>query len=83
LTDFAAWRAGTSAAVEIHSADIRLAYSYVSRFDLVLRAPDALHLAIARRLDTTLVTLDRRLADAARDLGIAFAIPTDDAPDSD
>ena len=29
---------------------------------LGLRAPDALHLAIARRLDATLVTLDRRLA---------------------
>ena len=44
---------------------------YVRRFDLALRAPDALHLAIARRLDATLVTLDRRLAAAAGELGIA------------
>ena len=46
-------------------------YIYVRRFDLALRAPDALHLAIARRLDATLVTLDRRLAAAAGELGIA------------
>ena len=47
------------------------AYIYVRRFDLALRAPDALHLAVARRLDATLVTLDRRLTAAARELGIA------------
>ncbi len=46
-------------------------YIYVRRFDLALRAPDALHLAIARRLDATLVTLDRRRAAAAGELGIA------------
>jgi uncharacterized protein len=75
LADFDAWRAGTSAPVEVHPSDVRLAYIYVRRFDLRLRAPDALHLAIARRLDATLVTLDRRLADAAREFGIAVATP--------
>jgi predicted nucleic acid-binding protein len=49
---------------------VRLAYAYVRRFDLILRAPDALHIAIARRLDVALVTLDRRLANAAQALGI-------------
>ena len=48
---------------------------YARRFDLRLRAPDALHLVIARRLDATLVTLDRRLATAARDMGIAVEMP--------
>jgi predicted nucleic acid-binding protein len=75
LADFDAWRAGTSSPVEMHPSDARLAYVYVRRFDLRLRAPDALHLAIARRLDATLVTLDRRLADAAREFGIAVATP--------
>jgi uncharacterized protein len=75
LADFDAWRAGTSSPVEVHPSDVRLAYIYVRRFDLRLRAPDALHLAIARRLDATLVTLDRRLADAAREFGIAVATP--------
>jgi uncharacterized protein len=56
---------------EVHAVDVRLAGIYVRRFDLGLRAPDAVHIAIARRLDATLVTLDRRLAAAARELGVA------------
>ena len=71
LADFEVWRAAMSAPVDIAASDARLAYTYVRRFDLGLRAPDALHLAIARRIDATLVTLDRRLVAAARDLGIA------------
>ena len=56
LADFDAWRAAMSSPVDIGATDARLAYIYVRRFDLGLRAPDALHLAIARRLDATLVT---------------------------
>ena len=75
LDDFEAWRAATSIPVEVHPADARLAYAYVRRFELNLRAPDALHLAISRRLDATLVTLDRRLARAAERLDIAVERP--------
>jgi predicted nucleic acid-binding protein len=77
LADFAAWRAATTSPVDLHASDARLAYAYVRRFDLRLRAPDALHLSVARRLDATLVTLDRRLARAAAELGIAVAMPQD------
>jgi len=70
LADFEIWRAATSSSVDVHAADVRLAYTYVRRFDLMLRAPDALHLAIVRRIDATLVTLDQRLARAAQELGI-------------
>ena len=70
LADFDAWRAATSTPVDVHAADMRLAGIYVRRFDLMLGAPDALHIAIARRLDASLTTLDRRLAAAARDLGV-------------
>jgi predicted nucleic acid-binding protein len=76
LADFDAWRAATSSPVDVQPSDARLAYAYVRRFDLRLRAPDALHLAIARRIDATLVTLDRRLAHAAADIGIAVTVPT-------
>jgi hypothetical protein len=48
----------------------------VRRFDLLLRAPDALHAAICRRLDLTLVTLDQRLAKAAREVGIEVNVPS-------
>jgi predicted nucleic acid-binding protein len=71
LADFDAWRAAMSSPVDISASDARLAYIYVRHFDLGLRAPDALHLAISRRLDATLVTLDRRLAAAANQLGVA------------
>lgn len=76
LADFEAWRAATSTPVELHAADARLAYACVRRFDLALRAPDALHVAITRRLDATLVTLDRRMARAAAELGVDAHIPT-------
>jgi hypothetical protein len=75
LADFDVWRAAMSLGVDIAASDTRLAYIYARRFDLGLRAPDALHLAIARRLDATLVTLDRRLATAARELGVAVEDP--------
>ena len=75
LADFDAWRAAMSLPVDIGASDARLAYIYVRRFDLGLRAPDALHLAIARRLDATLITLDRRLATAAQEMGIPVKVP--------
>ena len=75
LADFDAWRAAMSLPVDIGASDARLAFIYVRRFDLGLRAPDALHLAVARRLDAILVTLDRRLATAAHELGVAVDRP--------
>jgi predicted nucleic acid-binding protein len=59
----------------MYAADIRLAGVFVRRFDLALRVPGALHLAIARRLDVALVTLDRRLATAAGELGVVAEMP--------
>jgi uncharacterized protein len=75
LTEFDAWRAGTATAVDVRSSDVRLAYTYVRRFELMLRAPDALHLAMTQRLGATFVTLDRPLIRAAAALGIAVAEP--------
>jgi predicted nucleic acid-binding protein len=74
LADFETWRAGAASPADVHPADARLAYAYVRRFDLMLRAPDALHLAIAARLDAALVTLDGRLQRAAGRLGIAVEL---------
>lgn len=59
--------------------NVRRRYSvagvFVRRFDLALRVPDALHLAIVRRLGVALVTLDRRLATAAGEFGVAAEMP--------
>jgi predicted nucleic acid-binding protein len=78
LSDFDVWRTAMTKPAEIHAVDVRLAGAYVRRFDLALRAPDALHLAVARRLDIPLVTLDRCLATAARELGVAVEELTTD-----
>jgi predicted nucleic acid-binding protein len=77
LTDFDEWRASATEVAEMDAHDCRLANTYVRRFDLKLRAPDALHAAICRRLELQLATLDRRLAAAARALGINVVVPTD------
>ncbi len=75
LADFDAWRVQATTAPDLASADIRLADIFVRRFDLALRAPDALHAAICRRNDLVLVTLDRRLARAAGEFGVAVSMP--------
>ena len=75
LADFDSWRAGGTDPIDVQPADVRLANVFVRRFELMLRAPDALHAALCRRNDMTLVTLDRRLADAAGQLGVDVHVP--------
>lgn len=75
LADFDAWRAGMTLLCDVRAADMRLAGAYVRRFELMLRAPDALHAAICCRLDLTLLTLDRKLATAGRELGLTVRVP--------
>lgn len=75
LADFDAWRVQATDSMEVAATDIRLAHVFVRRFDLMLRAPDALHAAICRRTGAVLVTLDRRLARAASELGVAVTVP--------
>jgi len=70
LADFDAWRAAAARDLDLQASDVRLAHVFVRRFDLMLRAPDALHAAACRREDHLLVTLDKRLAAAAVELGV-------------
>lgn len=76
LADFDAWRASATLDIDLQASDIRLAHIFLRRFDLMLRAPDALHAAICRRGDLRLVTLDHRLATAAGELGIRTELLT-------
>jgi len=70
LTDFDSWRATDTTLIDVEGSDVRLAGVIVRRFEFILRAPDALHLAICRRLDAPLITMDRRMAAAAAELGV-------------
>lgn len=56
--------------VAIIDSDFRSAAQYVDRVDLGLRAPDALHLAVAKRHACQVVTLDRGMRDAAQALEV-------------
>lgn len=71
FANFDAWARRFAVDTPTLSADIREAEIMLRRLDMVLRAPDAIHLAIARRLSAELVTFDKRMADCARALGIA------------
>ncbi|MEJ1969076.1 MAG: type II toxin-antitoxin system VapC family toxin [Rhizomicrobium sp.] len=59
--------------VETVPADIRGAEVLLRRLDLPLRAPDALHIAIAQRVGAELATFDGKMAASARALGIPLA----------
>ncbi len=59
---------------DVRAADFLAARALLSMFPL-LRAPDAVHLAIAEREGWRLATFDHRLADAARTLGLELALP--------
>ena len=43
--------------------------------DVRLRAPDALHLALAARHGCSLATLDEDMASVARDIGLTVIVP--------
>lgn len=66
---FDAWASQQAARVQVSPTDVALAESFIRRLDLNLRAPDAIHIAIALRLDADLATFDERMADCARLLG--------------
>jgi predicted nucleic acid-binding protein len=75
LSSFDAWIERSATIGEIMSADIAVAGSFLRRLDLPLRTLDALHIAIAQRLDASLVGFDQRMITSARALGMAVATP--------
>lgn len=64
------WVGRAAIRVEVLSADIREADLIIRRLSSSLRAPDALHVVVARRLDVTLLTFDAIMAREARALGL-------------
>jgi len=68
--------AGAAACIEIGTADMRLAASFLRRLDLPLKAPDAINIAAAMRPGAALAIFDTRMEAAARTLGCDIAPPT-------
>lgn len=71
---FDSWLTSTTS-IALDNADIRRASSIVRRFDLKLMMPDAIHVALCERHELMLVTLDERLAEAARGLRVEVVVP--------
>ena len=62
--------AGSLRMVSILTRDFQQATEWIMAMKHALRAPDALHLAVAARQDATFWTLDRGLAKAAKWIGL-------------
>ncbi|MGO9172567.1 MAG: type II toxin-antitoxin system VapC family toxin [Rhodomicrobium sp.] len=73
FSDFDAWTARATQRVETLTADVKAAEAFLRRLDLTLRAPDALHIAIAQRTASVLITFDEKMALCARALGMPVA----------
>lgn len=56
--------------IALVAGDFETASSFMENSDVPLRGGDALHLAVARRHDATVWTLDRRMAEAGQALGL-------------
>jgi predicted nucleic acid-binding protein len=67
---FDAWVARSAVRILSSAEDIRMATNVLRRLDLNLRAPDAIHIAIAQRLDIELATFDARMSDCAKSFGV-------------
>jgi predicted nucleic acid-binding protein len=68
-----AWMIRNTERVETTTADVMAATRALRRLDLTLRTADALNIAIAQRVDATLMTFDEKMAGAARALGVRVA----------
>jgi len=74
LSDFDLWVGRSAERVVMQHQDMTQAARLVRRFDLGLRMPDALHLALAQRMDAAIATLDRRQSEAARSLDVPVRV---------
>jgi len=73
FSTFDVWLAQAATRAPTTASDVAAADAYLRRLDLTLRTPDALNIALAQRFGATLATLDRKMAAAARKLGLGVA----------
>lgn len=70
IRNAAAWVGLYANRVEMTALDLRRATAWIESLELPLRTPDAIHLAIAVRLQARLVTFDEQMTRCAVELGI-------------
>lgn len=67
---FDRWCAEYTRRIAIATVDLAAATALLRRFELSLRTPDALHLALVRRIGCKLLTFDNLLVRAARTIEV-------------
>lgn len=70
FASFDDWTSRRTLGTQTQTTDIRVAETSLRRLNLNLRALDAIHIAVARRLAADLATFDSRMAASARALGM-------------
>ena len=70
FAEFDEWCLASVERVDITPADIMTTTGFLRCLDTALRTPDAIHVAIARRIGAELLTFDKVMAAAARGLGV-------------
>lgn len=68
-----AWVARATERVDTTGADVVAAAAVLRRLDLPLRTADALNIAIAQRINGTLMTFDEKMAASAKAIGLDVA----------
>lgn len=70
LSSFDVWAAASTDRTETGAADVSVAEAFLRRLDLPLRTADALNIAIAQRVEATLLTFDKKMTGSAQRLGL-------------
>ena len=68
---FDVWAASIAERVKTTAQDFAACDGYLRRLDLPLRTPDGLHIAIASRLQASILSFDKQLIASAKKLGVA------------
>lgn len=74
IEDFESWAGSFANLFQLQATDTRDAINFLRRFELKLRTPDALHLAICKRAGAHLASFDDDQSNASNMLGIPLAI---------
>jgi uncharacterized protein len=75
FSNFDDWCARDTLRIELESIDVSIAAGLLRRLDLTLRTPDALHIAMAQRVGTSLLTFDKAMGSCAKSLGVPVVVP--------
>jgi predicted nucleic acid-binding protein len=70
---FDVWKENRAQHIETETADVAAAEAFLRQLNVTLFAPDALHIAMAKRAGAVLATFDTKMAASVKNLGLDLA----------